>query len=51
MCANNLATWQRLDQGLNSRPLESQANALTITPPGYIATGMEENGQAVNVLN
>ena len=36
MCVNNLpkvVTWQRLGWELNSRPLESQTNALTITPP------------------
>jgi len=35
---NNLpkvVTWQRLGRELNSRPLESQANALSITPPGH----------------
>ena len=38
MCLNNLpkvVTWQRLGQELSSLPLESQANALTITPPGH----------------
>ena len=38
MRVNNLpkvVTWQRHDRQLNSRPLESQANALTITPPGH----------------
>ena len=37
-CVNNLAkvvTWQRLGRELNSRLLESQANALTITPQGH----------------
>ena len=34
-CVNNLpkvVTWQRLGRELNSQPVESQANALTITP-------------------
>ena len=38
MCVNNLpkvVAWQRNGRELNSRPLESQANALTITPPGH----------------
>ena len=42
MCVNNLpkvVTWQRLDRELNSRPLESQANALTITPSGHTFVG------------
>jgi len=33
-CLNNLPkviTWQRLGRELNSRPLESQANAFTVT--------------------
>jgi len=40
MCVNNLSkvvTWQRNGRELNSRPLESQANALTIAPPRYTA--------------
>jgi len=39
MCVNNLlkvVIWQRLGRELNSRPLESQANALTIAPPGHM---------------
>jgi len=38
MCVNNLpkvVTGERLGRELNSRPLESQANAITITPPGH----------------
>jgi len=37
-CVNNLpkdVTWQQLGRELNSRPLNSQPNALTITPPGH----------------
>jgi len=39
MCVNNLSkvvTWQRLGRELNSQPLESQANELSITPPGHM---------------
>ena len=38
MCVNNLpkvVAWQQNGRELNSRPLESQANALTITPPDH----------------
>jgi len=38
MCLNNLpkgVTWQRFGRELNSQLLESQANALAITPPGH----------------
>jgi len=38
MYVNNLAkvvTGQRNSRELNSRPFELQADALTITPPGY----------------
>jgi len=41
MCVNNLpkvVTWQRFGRELNSRPLESQDNTLTITPPGHSAS-------------
>jgi len=33
-------TWQRNGRELNSRPLESQANAGTITPPGHRRSGI-----------
>jgi len=39
MCVNNLPkviTWQQNGWESNSRPLESQANVITITPPGQI---------------
>jgi len=38
MCVNNLPkviTWERNKRELNKRPLELQANALTITPSGH----------------
>jgi len=40
MCVNNLpkvVIWQRLGRELNSRPVELQANALTISQPGHTA--------------
>jgi len=39
MCVNKLpkvVSWQRNGWELNSPPLESPANAVTITPPGHI---------------
>jgi len=44
MCVNNLpkvVIWQRLGREVNSRPLKSQANALTITPPGHTSRGIQ----------